>query len=173
MPPADAPAGPPSELVLRVKAAQRQSEDSKQRWWAWCDAHGGGVRDPQRHSAEFLEEFVDGLGLRKGTKRNAGQLGGGAAQRPGRKRRRRGAPKAAPAKDATAEAATAEANAPPGGSSGGGEDDAALPAKPSGAPDDEQGPSAGHEGGSGDREGGDAEVAVADDVDLGAVDWGA
>lgn len=50
-----------SELAGRVKAIQRQSDKSKQQWWAWCDAHGGGVRDPQRHTATFLERFFEAL----------------------------------------------------------------------------------------------------------------
>lgn len=50
-----------SDLVSRVKAVQRQSDHSKQRWWSWCDAYGGGVRDPQKHPASFLSQFFDAL----------------------------------------------------------------------------------------------------------------
>eukprot|EP00933_Yihiella_yeosuensis_P032939 TRINITY_DN2660_c0_g4_i1.p1 TRINITY_DN2660_c0_g4~~TRINITY_DN2660_c0_g4_i1.p1 ORF type:complete len:454 (+),score=108.11 TRINITY_DN2660_c0_g4_i1:141-1502(+) len=49
------------ELVTKVKTAQRQSEQTKQKWWAWADTKGGGIRDPARHSAKFLNEFFEAL----------------------------------------------------------------------------------------------------------------
>jgi len=49
-----------ADLASRVKQLQRESEDGKQQWWAWCDAEGfSNRRDPQRHTAEFLKRFFE------------------------------------------------------------------------------------------------------------------
>mmetsp|Transcript_9404 Transcript_9404/g.17391 ORF Transcript_9404/g.17391 Transcript_9404/m.17391 type:complete len:238 (-) Transcript_9404:99-812(-) len=46
------------ELVNAVKEGQRQSPEFKRQWWAFCDRHGSGVRDPGRHRPEFVEHFL-------------------------------------------------------------------------------------------------------------------
>lgn len=45
-------------LVEQIKAIQRESPDSKQAWWDYCDTHLGGVKDPNRHDEATLHEFV-------------------------------------------------------------------------------------------------------------------
>merc|ERR1712060_935520 len=46
------------ELVSRIKAFQRESDENKQAWWNYCDTHLGGNRDPARHDANTLEDFT-------------------------------------------------------------------------------------------------------------------
>mmetsp|Transcript_37094 Transcript_37094/g.60882 ORF Transcript_37094/g.60882 Transcript_37094/m.60882 type:complete len:318 (+) Transcript_37094:24-977(+) len=46
-------------LVRQIKDGQRMSDDWKAAWWAWCDAHGEGKRDPSRHPVAFLQEFIN------------------------------------------------------------------------------------------------------------------
>lgn len=46
------------ELVARVKAIQRLSQDSKAAWWAFTDENHGGVHDPSKHEKEVLQEFL-------------------------------------------------------------------------------------------------------------------
>lgn len=48
----------PSELSNFVKKMQSKSLNWKHQWDAYCDAHGGGVRDPQRHPEAFLQGFI-------------------------------------------------------------------------------------------------------------------
>lgn len=45
-------------LVLEVKAIQRSSQEAKQIWWDYCDNRLSGVRDPNRHDAHVLREFL-------------------------------------------------------------------------------------------------------------------
>merc|ERR1719221_2343901 len=45
---------PASELVNQVKLLQRKDHRAKEAWGKFC----GGIRDPSRHSAEFLQEFL-------------------------------------------------------------------------------------------------------------------
>jgi len=45
-------------LVEKIKAMQRASPELKQMWWDHCDQNLGGVRDPNRHDAATLEEFL-------------------------------------------------------------------------------------------------------------------
>lgn len=45
--------------VQRIKQAQRSSQDLKAKWEKYCDYAGGGVRDPQRHTSEFMQRFFD------------------------------------------------------------------------------------------------------------------
>lgn len=47
------------ELAARVKQIQRDGEESKHQWWAFCDAEGRGFRDPTRHSVDFLRRFFE------------------------------------------------------------------------------------------------------------------
>lgn len=81
-----------AELVDQVKTIQRADPDSKQAWWDYCDHHLGGVRDPNRHDAGTLGEFV-GLYNSGGAARVGSSLGvvaakggagkGGGAKGPG------------------------------------------------------------------------------------------
>eukprot|EP00930_Biecheleria_cincta_P034696 TRINITY_DN23948_c0_g1_i1.p1 TRINITY_DN23948_c0_g1~~TRINITY_DN23948_c0_g1_i1.p1 ORF type:complete len:233 (-),score=38.66 TRINITY_DN23948_c0_g1_i1:197-895(-) len=59
-PPNEMPADPAKEpLVQRIKNFQRTGEPAKELWWAHCDTILHGVRDPARHSAEVLQQFLD------------------------------------------------------------------------------------------------------------------
>lgn len=53
--------GAHAQLVARVKEGQRSSPEWKRRWWRHCDAYGGGVRDPNRHEAAFIRQFLEGV----------------------------------------------------------------------------------------------------------------
>ena len=44
--------------MAAIKKGQRQSNEWRARWWEYCDKHGNGDHDPNRHSAEFLREYV-------------------------------------------------------------------------------------------------------------------
>ncbi|CAJ1452930.1 unnamed protein product [Effrenium voratum] len=47
-----------ASLVKRVKQVQRESEESKQQWWAFCELEGKtNRRDPQRHTLQSLRRF--------------------------------------------------------------------------------------------------------------------
>eukprot|EP00928_Gymnodinium_smaydae_P009973 TRINITY_DN1373_c0_g2_i1.p1 TRINITY_DN1373_c0_g2~~TRINITY_DN1373_c0_g2_i1.p1 ORF type:complete len:301 (-),score=52.40 TRINITY_DN1373_c0_g2_i1:396-1181(-) len=61
----DAPTGDHEldALINRVKAFQRSGDDQKQMWWNHADTVLGGVRDPKKHSAEVLNEFVMSYGV--------------------------------------------------------------------------------------------------------------
>lgn len=48
-----------NELISQVKCAQRQSPSLKDMWHELCDAQGGGIRDPGRHTDDFLHDFLD------------------------------------------------------------------------------------------------------------------
>lgn len=50
-------------LVNQVKQHQRSSQEFKESWWSFCDSHGNGVRDPARHPAEFLQQFLSSVGM--------------------------------------------------------------------------------------------------------------
>lgn len=45
-------------LIVRVKALQRRDPETKQEWIAYTESLGGTFRDPARHTAEALEEFL-------------------------------------------------------------------------------------------------------------------
>jgi hypothetical protein len=52
--------GPASTgLSERVKALQRRDQETKEAWWSFCDEHLGGVRDPARHPADILHQFLE------------------------------------------------------------------------------------------------------------------
>ena len=47
-----------ASLVKRVKQVQRESDESKQQWWAFCELEGkNNRRDPQRHTLHSLRRF--------------------------------------------------------------------------------------------------------------------
>ncbi|OLQ07045.1 hypothetical protein AK812_SmicGene9660 [Symbiodinium microadriaticum] len=47
-----------SEAIAKVKEIQKGSQEGRKQWGLWCDTRGNGVRDPSKHTPEFLEEFV-------------------------------------------------------------------------------------------------------------------
>eukprot|EP00450_Noctiluca_scintillans_P026488 CAMPEP_0194532238 /NCGR_PEP_ID=MMETSP0253-20130528/69761_1 /TAXON_ID=2966 /ORGANISM="Noctiluca scintillans" /LENGTH=412 /DNA_ID=CAMNT_0039377669 /DNA_START=1 /DNA_END=1236 /DNA_ORIENTATION=- len=53
----------PAQLVERVKEVQKLSQEHRQLWHQYCDIEGGGVRDPSRHNAEYLEQFFSQVPL--------------------------------------------------------------------------------------------------------------
>merc|ERR1719162_2363399 len=48
------------DLTAKIKQLQRDSEDGKQQWWAFCDAEGhSNRRDPNKHNVDFLRRFFE------------------------------------------------------------------------------------------------------------------
>lgn len=47
-----------SDLAEEVKRLQRVDPLRKQQWSDFCDVHGGGVKDPMRHTPESLQSFL-------------------------------------------------------------------------------------------------------------------
>lgn len=47
-----------AQLVMHVKAFQRQSPENKEVWGSFCDTMYGGTRDPNMHDAATLEAFL-------------------------------------------------------------------------------------------------------------------
>merc|ERR1719215_2331228 len=45
-------------LVAKIKSFQVSGMQEKLAWGAFCEKHGGNVRDPVRHPVEFLHQFV-------------------------------------------------------------------------------------------------------------------
>jgi len=56
--PAPAPDAEKADLITRVKDYQRQGEAQKTEWGVFCDTHLGGIRDPARHDANVLQQFL-------------------------------------------------------------------------------------------------------------------
>jgi len=50
-------------LVDRIKTFQRADPSQKEAWGSHCDINLGGVRDPARHDAVTLQDFVDNYGV--------------------------------------------------------------------------------------------------------------
>jgi len=50
--------GSKAELVDQVKALQRSDPGAKQVWWDFCEQSLGGVKDPNRHDANVLEDWL-------------------------------------------------------------------------------------------------------------------
>lgn len=48
-----------ASLVDKIKEMQRTDEAAKLQWWAHCDSAGGGIRDPAKQTARFLEHFIN------------------------------------------------------------------------------------------------------------------
>jgi len=48
-------------LATQIKEMQRYDQNAKEQWAAFTDMKGGGKKDPNRHSAELLQEFLVGL----------------------------------------------------------------------------------------------------------------
>mmetsp|Transcript_78986 Transcript_78986/g.231875 ORF Transcript_78986/g.231875 Transcript_78986/m.231875 type:complete len:307 (-) Transcript_78986:161-1081(-) len=51
-----------ASLVDQIKTIQRTDQEAKQQWWEYCDHNLGGVKDPNRHDAAVLEEFLNAYG---------------------------------------------------------------------------------------------------------------
>lgn len=47
------------KLIQQVKNRQKASKDVNKRWREFCQKEGGGIFDPTRHDASFLEEFLE------------------------------------------------------------------------------------------------------------------
>eukprot|EP00929_Paragymnodinium_shiwhaense_P050475 TRINITY_DN2539_c1_g1_i2.p1 TRINITY_DN2539_c1_g1~~TRINITY_DN2539_c1_g1_i2.p1 ORF type:complete len:227 (-),score=74.44 TRINITY_DN2539_c1_g1_i2:357-1037(-) len=47
-----------ADLVAQVKEMQKTDPQAKQQWHQYCTAEGGGVKDPAKHEASFLETFI-------------------------------------------------------------------------------------------------------------------
>lgn len=50
-----------NELVSKVKRLQRENEHQRQLWWQWCEGNGQGVRDPKKHTSQFIVQFFEAL----------------------------------------------------------------------------------------------------------------
>lgn len=44
--------------MSEIKNMQRSNQTAKLSWWEYCDTHYAGVRDPNRHDAEVLQDFI-------------------------------------------------------------------------------------------------------------------
>eukprot|EP00929_Paragymnodinium_shiwhaense_P082581 TRINITY_DN43579_c0_g1_i1.p1 TRINITY_DN43579_c0_g1~~TRINITY_DN43579_c0_g1_i1.p1 ORF type:complete len:354 (+),score=74.07 TRINITY_DN43579_c0_g1_i1:65-1126(+) len=49
------------ELVQQIKDLQRSNPDVKQAWWDFCEQELGGIKDPARHDANALEDFLSSV----------------------------------------------------------------------------------------------------------------
>jgi len=52
------PTADKGSLVDQIKKLQRSSPEAKQAWWDYCDTQLGGIKDPNRHEAPVLAEFI-------------------------------------------------------------------------------------------------------------------
>eukprot|EP00435_Cladocopium_sp_Y103_P026597 s3013_g6.t1 len=50
--------GGKADLVDKIKALQRTSPELKEAWWTFCETELRGVKDPNRHSEEILQQFL-------------------------------------------------------------------------------------------------------------------
>lgn len=50
-------------LVIQVKHYQRQGDGHKEAWSSFCDAHLGGIKDPNRHDVATLAHFLQAQGV--------------------------------------------------------------------------------------------------------------
>lgn len=86
-----------AELVDRVKRIQRNSFEGKEQWYAYCDATRTGNRDPSRHTAESLSNFLEAYARGEPVEAGAARTGG-----DGRVLRLRGVPYQCEASDVAA-----------------------------------------------------------------------
>lgn len=77
------PSGPEASdqqesLVTTVKDLQRSDHVAKEQWGAYCDTQGGGVRDPAKHNASFIQTFLSqynaGVRFESATNANLAEL---------------------------------------------------------------------------------------------------
>lgn len=47
-----------ADLVDKIKALQRSSPELKEAWWTFCDTELSGIKDPNRHSEDILQQFL-------------------------------------------------------------------------------------------------------------------
>merc|ERR1740138_835015 len=47
-----------TDLVASIKEIQKNDPGGKAQWIAFCDMHGGGKRDPTKHSEDLLRTFL-------------------------------------------------------------------------------------------------------------------
>lgn len=52
-----------NDLVQAVKTFQKQSEENKMSWGNFCDTNLGGKRDPAKHDASILQQFLMSHGV--------------------------------------------------------------------------------------------------------------
>ncbi|MFM7981213.1 MAG: hypothetical protein ACKPKO_18045, partial [Candidatus Fonsibacter sp.] len=50
-------------LVDAIKRIQRHSKVYSTKWWAFCDKHHNGTKDPTAHKDSNLKCFIDSFGL--------------------------------------------------------------------------------------------------------------
>ncbi|CAJ1394384.1 unnamed protein product [Effrenium voratum] len=48
-----------ADAAAEVKEIQKASAEGRKQWSLWCETHGHSVRDPTKHSPEFLREFLE------------------------------------------------------------------------------------------------------------------
>merc|ERR1719343_1906037 len=65
------------DLAAKVKEVQRSGPQAKEAWSAYTTLHGQGTRDPSKHTAEFLQGFLDNFnaGMIDTSGAGAGPLG--------------------------------------------------------------------------------------------------
>lgn len=60
------PADPAKDLLVeQIKIFQQLGDLQKEAWWEHCDLNLGGMRDPSRHDASVLQNFVIAYGVYK------------------------------------------------------------------------------------------------------------
>eukprot|EP01060_Flectonema_neradi_P023792 TRINITY_DN32152_c0_g1_i1.p1 TRINITY_DN32152_c0_g1~~TRINITY_DN32152_c0_g1_i1.p1 ORF type:complete len:252 (+),score=38.13 TRINITY_DN32152_c0_g1_i1:94-849(+) len=47
-----------AKIIATVKSLQKSSPSFKAAYMTHCDTHAGGIRDPARHSSQFLNNFI-------------------------------------------------------------------------------------------------------------------
>lgn len=52
-------------LVEQIKVFQQLGDRQREAWWEHCDLNLGGIRDPSRHDASILQNFVMAYGVYK------------------------------------------------------------------------------------------------------------
>eukprot|EP01064_Diplonema_japonicum_P027986 TRINITY_DN4202_c0_g1_i3.p2 TRINITY_DN4202_c0_g1~~TRINITY_DN4202_c0_g1_i3.p2 ORF type:complete len:112 (+),score=18.31 TRINITY_DN4202_c0_g1_i3:318-653(+) len=50
-----------TRLVEKIKMYQRQSVETKEAWGNYCNAHGDSIRDPSKHTIDFLRTAAEHL----------------------------------------------------------------------------------------------------------------
>merc|ERR1740121_1569946 len=53
--------GEKQRLVDKIKAMQRSNPDAKAAWWRFCDDQAQGIKDPNRHDENMLEQFLSSM----------------------------------------------------------------------------------------------------------------
>lgn len=45
-------------MVEQIKDMQRQDPVAREQWYAYCEAYGNNIRDPAKHDATFIQNFI-------------------------------------------------------------------------------------------------------------------